>query len=114
MLKRTFKATTDRRRSAIPAVAAAIMLLAACGGDNAAESDLTESVPDDEATLTVWSFLPGNYEGGEKAYDEVIAAFEEEHPQIDIELRNMPYPTYFDSVRNATVARKGPDVITMY
>lgn len=116
MLNRTLTTAKGRRRrrSAISIVAATGLFLAACGGDNADDAELTETVPEEDTSLTVWSFLPGNYEGGEEAYDKVIAAFEEEYPQVDVELRNMPYPTYFDSVRNATVARKGPDVITMY
>lgn len=115
MLRTSSRATSRRHVLAATSALAAMLLLSACGGGESTDpSELTGTVPEEDTTLTVWSFLPGNYEGGEAAYDKVIAAFEEKYPQVDIELRNMPYPTYFDSVRNATVASKGPDVITMY
>lgn len=72
------------------------------------------AVPDDETTLTVWSFLPSNYDGGAEAYAELIDRFEERYPQVTVDLVDQPYPTYFDQLRNASVARKGPDVVTMY
>lgn len=71
-------------------------------------------VPDSAATLTVWSFLPDNYEAGADAYAEVVAGFQAKHPNITVELADIPYPTYFDNVRNAILAQSGPDVITMY
>lgn len=94
---------------------ASALVLAGCA-DGGGQSDALgfDPVPDDETTLTVWSFLPGNYEGGAEAYDEIIAAFNEEYPQVTVDLVEMPYPTYFDQVRNASVSRSGPDVITMY
>ena len=110
-----------RRRGAV-AVAlgtVAALALSACsigsGGGGTASNEFTfGTVPSAKATVTVWSFLPGNYDKGKEAYAKVIADFEAKYPQVTVDLVNMPYPTYFDQVRNATVAQKGPDVVTMY
>lgn len=94
-----------------------LMLLAASGcSDNATPAGqlAAGAVPADKATLTVWTFLPSNYEGGPEAYKGLIADFQAAYPQITVNLVDMPYGTYFDQVRNAVVAQNGPDVITMY
>lgn len=107
--------TRKRSTMMIAAVAATALLLTGCSAGQATSKGLTAGkVPDAKTTLTVWSFLPGNYDNGKKAYDDVISGFEAKYPQVTVKLKNMPYPTYFDQVRNATVARKGPDVVTMY
>ena len=67
-----------------------------------------------EARLTVWSFLPGNYDAGADAYAQVIAGFEASHPGVTVDLVDLPYGVYFDQLRNAIVAQTGPDVVTMY
>lgn len=104
------------RLAAAGIIAVGALALAACSEGAAPGTTALDpsAVPDEETTITVWSFLPDNYDGGAEAYDEVIAAFEAKYPQVKVELTSMPYPTYFDQVRNATVARKGADVITMY
>jgi ABC-type glycerol-3-phosphate transport system substrate-binding protein len=92
-----------------------LLLLAACSsGTLAGQTTLTGAVPKAKATLTVWTFMPSEFANGTKAYNEVVQAFEQKYPQISIKLVNIPYPTYFQRVRDAAVARVGPDVITMY
>ncbi len=96
-------------------IVGAALLLTGCSAAGNASSHLTaDAVPKEKTTLTVWSFLPQNYDGGPAAYKEVIGDFQKKYPQVSVNLVNMPYPTYFDQVRNATIARKGPDVVTMY
>lgn len=107
----------SKRRAKLAAVVATGALLAsACSGGNDPGTETLEfvDVPTDEATLTVWSFLPGNYDEGELAYAQIVDAFTTEYPQVTVDIVDMPYPTYFDQIRNATVSREGPDVITMY
>lgn len=109
--------STRQRLVALGAIAAAsAVVMSGCTSDAEGPGDTLTlaAVPEDEVTLTVWSFLPGNYEGGAEAYDAIIEAFNEEYPQVTVDLVEMPYPTYFDQVRNASVSRSGPDVITMY
>lgn len=108
---------TRSRLVALGALAAAsALVMSGCTADTGSSDDtLTLApVPEEEVTLTVWSFLPGNYDRGAEAYDAIIDAFNEEYPQVTVDLVEMPYPTYFDQVRNASVSRSGPDVITMY
>lgn len=105
----------SRLLGGLAAVAAAAIALTGCSGGGSATEKLTlAEVPADDTKLTVWSFLPDNYEAGGEAYDQIIDAFNEEYPQVEVDLVTMPYPTYFDQVRNAGVSRSGPDVITMY
>lgn len=102
----------------LAAVAAATIALTGCagggGGDKKSDALTFTEVPKDKVTLKVWSFLPGNYEGGDEAYKEVIAAFNKQYPQVTIDLTDMPYGTYWDQLRNSGVSRSGPDVVTMY
>lgn len=108
------KRTRSRLLAAGAAVAATALMLSGCAGGAGGGAIGFDEVPEEDTTLTVWSFLPGNYDQGTEAYDAVINAFNEQYPQVEIDLVEMPYPTYFDQVRNATVSRSGPDVITMY
>src|SRR5215469_17345766 len=108
------------RRSRAPLALAAIsclaLLAAACGGSSApaSKTGLLGPVPKTKVTLTVWSFMPGEYSNGSTAYKDVVSAFEAKYPQVTVNLVNIPYPTYFQKIRDATIARTGPDVITMY
>jgi len=111
--------TRTRRTIALAAATATAiaLVLTGCsdgGGTGSATALDPAKVPSAKTTLTVWSFLPGNYDGGDKAYAAVVSAFQKKYPQVTVDLKTMPYDTYFDQFRNATVARKGPDVVTMY
>jgi raffinose/stachyose/melibiose transport system substrate-binding protein len=91
------------------------LLLAACSSSTKSSSSaLTQAVPKAKSTLTVWSFMPGEYPKGSQAYNAVVKAYEQKYPQVTVKLVNISYPTYFQRVRDATVAHSGPDVITMY
>jgi len=103
-----------RAAAAVSTVGCLAMLLAACSTSSASSSGLTKPVPQAKVTLTVWSFMPGEYSNGVATYNDVVKAFEAKYPQVTVKLVNIPYPTYFQRVRDATIARKGPDVITMY
>ncbi|MFC7766383.1 ABC transporter substrate-binding protein [Leucobacter soli] len=108
----------SRLLAGLAAVAASALALTGCsgggGGGGGSDALTFGEVPAEDTTLTVWSFLPDNYENGADAYDQILAAFNAEYPQVEVDLVTMPYPTYFDQVRNAGVSRSGPDVITMY
>jgi len=108
------KLRRSRLLAGLAAVAAAALVLTGCSGGGKSNTLTLGEVPKDDTKLTVWTFLPDNYEHGKEAYDQIIAAFNEKYPQVEVDLVTMPYPTYFDQVRNAGVSRSGPDVITMY
>ncbi len=103
-------------RIAVAALAASALFLTGCSNGAAVDSGPLKAgeVPAEDATISVWSFLPDNYDGGTEAYKQIVAGFEAKYPQITVDLSAVPYPKYFDQVRNATVARSGADVITMY
>lgn len=104
-----------RKGASAAVLGAALLALAACGEEPAATAKLkTGPIPEAKAELTVWSFLPANYEKGKEAYNAIAADFQKAHPQVTVKIIDMPYGTYFDQVRNAVVAQSGPDVITMY
>ncbi len=110
--------TTTRSRvlGGAAALAAAAIALTGCqaGGTDTANTLTFSEVPKEDTTLKVWTFLPDNYENGDKAYDQIIDAFNEQYPQVEIELTTMPYGTYWDQLRNSGVSKSGPDVVTMY
>lgn len=109
------KALRSRGLVAGAAALAATLALSGCSDGTAPSTSLAHgAVPQESVTLTVWSFLPGNYEHGTEAYAAVFDAFTAKYPQVKINLVDMPYPSYFDQIRNATVSRSGPDVVTMY
>lgn len=82
-------------------------------GSETTSSAATE-VPAEEIVLKVWSWLPNDHENGPATYDEIIANFETKFPNVTVELTASPYPTFWDTWRNATIAGTGPDVISMY
>lgn len=105
-----------RRAVCVFSVALVTAGLAACGGSTpkSTSNALGGEVPDEDVTLKVWTFQLENYEGGEEAYSKVADAFKEKYPQVTIDWESIPFPTYFDKIRNATVARTGPDIVSMY
>jgi ABC-type glycerol-3-phosphate transport system substrate-binding protein len=107
----------SRRRApvAVAAISCLALILAGCGTSKVAtSSSLTGPVPKSKITLKVWTFMPGEYSNGPQTYNAVVKAFEAKYPQITVNMVNIPYPTYFQKIRDATIARTGPDVITMY
>ena len=123
--------THHRRATRLAAgLALAALGLAACGGgddggsaNDAAETDTTAAVDTtdqaqgDDAepvSLTVWSFQPLNYDGGEEAYQAVVDGFMAANPNIEVEMVAIPFDTYWDQLRNATIAGQGPDIVSMY
>jgi len=105
----------SRATAAASALGCLALLLAACSSSSpASQSTLTKPVPKTKVTLTVWTFMPGEYDNGTAAYNDVVKAFEAKYPQVTVKLVNIPYNSYFQKIRDATVARTGPDVITMY
>lgn len=108
--------TRSRVLGGAAALVVAALALTGCsagGADNADTLTFAE-VPKEDATIKVWTFLPDNYDKGDEAYDQIIAGFEKQYPQVKVELTTMPYGTYWDQLRNSGVSRSGPDVVTMY
>jgi ABC-type glycerol-3-phosphate transport system substrate-binding protein len=66
----------------------------------------------DPAKLTLWH----NYgmEANATATENLVAAFEEKYPQIEIEVVSQPADNYFALLQAAAIARTGPDLATMW
>ncbi|WP_165368244.1 ABC transporter substrate-binding protein [Phytoactinopolyspora endophytica] len=97
------------------AAAAATAVLAACtpgsedaGSDDSDSSDGAESVstevPDEDATLRL-AFVDGP-----EMVDELIAAFEEEYPQVTIEPQFTEFTDYVASIRLNMTSDSAPDI----
>lgn len=102
------------RKPFLYATAAVVALLFLAVASGASSATANRAVASGKTTLTVWTFMPAEYANGTKAYNDVVKAFEAKYPHVTVSLVNIPYPTYFQRVRDATIARTGPDVITMY
>lgn len=84
-------------------------------GTDSTDTESTDTdLPTEDVTLEVWSWLPNDHDNGPDTYDAIFASFEEAYPNVTIDLTAMPYPTFWDSWRTATIAGTGPDVISMY
>ena len=70
----------QHRAFAVAMVTAGALALTACsgGGGGGATALDPANVPDEKTTLTVWSFLPGNYDAGPDTYAKVIEGHEDD------------------------------------
>ncbi|MGH3446253.1 MAG: ABC transporter substrate-binding protein [Nocardioidaceae bacterium] len=105
-----------RSRLALALVPLALVA-AACGGGGGGGGDgsqVGDKLPTQDTTIKVWSFLPLNYDGGKATYKHVMDGFRKKHPNITVDLKNIPYDAYWDQLRNSSVAGTGPDVVTVY
>ncbi len=130
-----------RTKMALSLFVALAMFAASCGSDSSSDNatadttDTTEAtdttegdaaasteapattaadLPTEDVTLEVWSWLPNDHDNGPDTYDAIFASFEEQYPNVTIDLTAMPYPTFWDTWRTATIAGTGPDVVSMY
>ena len=104
--------TAEHRRSgsrgrlprAVAGVSAVALLLAGCGSGDAGDSE------DGEVTL---SFIWWGSEARHQNTQEIIDAFEEEHPEITIEPTYREWDGYWDSLATQTAGNDAPDIIQM-
>ena len=101
-----------KRKKGILLIALLVLLLGTT--QLVASGGKEEKVDDGQITLSVWSWLSNDHEDGFESYTKIFNNFEEKNPNIKIDFTPMPYPTFWDSWRNATIAGVGPDVVSMY
>jgi multiple sugar transport system substrate-binding protein len=86
-------------------LAAIVLVAAACesgdGGDGNGQPDTGEPV-----TLDFWVFE----EAQDEYFDTVVEAFEQEHPNIDLEVTAYPEGNYFTRIDTAIAAGDPPDL----
>lgn len=99
------KTLSARRVGAVAAVAAAGLLLAACtpgGQGGAATGDATEG------SITWWGWTPDANNA-----EKLIAAFNEEYPDIEVEFVSKPIDSYDSVLSPAITSSDGPDVFNV-
>jgi len=91
-----------------------ILSLAACGGDKEAGGDQdTDTGGDEQITLT---FSTSVYveEPHQKAIDGLIAAYNEQNPNVKIEIFGAGYDGYWDNITTEILANNESDMIQVY
>lgn len=95
----------------------ASMLLAACGGgeattEPAAPSEGEPATGSGEKTVVrMWVHTNNAFIAG---YEALIAAYESEHPDVDIQLENFDYELYLQTLQTAMPAGEEADIIQLF
>ncbi len=96
-----------RRTVSLLMTAALVAGLTACGGTSENENTNTSESSGDQTTLTMWSWTPIT-----RTAEKMIAAFEEENPDINIEFTYYNYdPEYLSALSAAAASDSLPDII---
>lgn len=96
-------ARTGQRRLLVPAIALALLASACAGGSD--DGSATDA-PDGAVHLTWWGWNVA-------AVEDVVEAFEAEHPGITVEFRPYGYDDYVQALRPALTSSDGPDVFQL-
>lgn len=101
-----FNKFSRRAGSGVAVTVAAALMLTACGGNGGGEPGTVD--PNEEITLnfTWW----GNEDRAER-YNEAIALFEEENPNIDVNGTFMDFPAYWEKRQTEAAGGGLPDVM---
>lgn len=94
-----------KRFTAMLLAATMVVSLAGCGSGAKEESTKTE---DGKTKVTFWSWLPTNDQS-----EEMIAAFEEQNPDIEIEYTRTEQVDFFEKLQVAMASGTGPDLYGM-
>jgi multiple sugar transport system substrate-binding protein len=82
----------------------ASVLLAACGGG-------AQPAEDEKVTLRMWVHTNNAFIAG---YEPLIAAYETEHPNVDIQLENFDYELYLQTLQTAMPAGEEADILQLF
>lgn len=96
---------TNRLLASIGIVAAGALALSGCGGAQAPAA--AEFDPDEKVTLT-YAFW-GNDDRAQR-YDQLIAAFNEEYPNIEVNVSFTDFPSYWEKRQTEAAGGGLPDV----
>lgn len=92
-------------------VTAAALALTGCGGASTTPSggETGGGGGGESGTLTVWNW--GSADAPAQAYqDQVLAAFGELHPDVEVEIVSQPFDQYYTLLGSAMESGSGPDV----
>ncbi|MFV0375234.1 ABC transporter substrate-binding protein [Microbacterium sp.] len=94
--------------AALSTVAAAALALTACSGTTS--SDTTSTAAADEPVTLSYAIWDQNQQ---PAMEEIVAAFEKEHPNVTIDIQLTPNKEYWTKLQTAIAGGSGPDVFWM-
>ncbi len=83
----------------------ASVLLAACGTGG------TQPAEDEKVTLRMWVHTNNAFIAG---YEPLIAAYEAENPNVDIQLENFDYELYLQTLQTAMPAGEEADILQLF
>lgn len=90
-------------------MAMTVSLAVGCGSKS---EEKEEAASEDKTTLTFWCH---ENEPWKKAYEEMAAKFEEEHPEYTVEVQDYPFNVYNDKIQTALTSKTGgPDIIAVW
>jgi ABC-type glycerol-3-phosphate transport system substrate-binding protein len=78
-----------------------ILLLTACGG----------KADDGKSVIRMWVHTNNAFISG---YEPLIAAYEAEHPDVDIQLENFDYELYLQTLQTAMPAGEEADILQLF
>jgi multiple sugar transport system substrate-binding protein len=87
------------------------LLLSACGGGATEESSAGATSGDEKVTLRMWVHTNNAFIAG---YEQVIEAYEAQHPNVDIQLENFDYELYIQTLQTAMPAGEEADILQLF
>lgn len=103
------KSTVRRSMTTGVAIVAAAALAAGCSAGGPGESD-----PDAPVTLTLWELVnPDADDARGKDLAANIASFEDEHPNVTVEVNTLPWANIDPQLMQAANAGNSPDVVRL-
>jgi multiple sugar transport system substrate-binding protein len=88
----------------------AAFLLTACGGPQPTEQ-APSGAEGGKTVVRMWVHTNNAFIAG---YEELIAAYEAEHPDVDIQLENFDYELYLQTLQTAMPAGEEADIIQLF
>ncbi|MDO5736983.1 MAG: extracellular solute-binding protein [Propionibacteriaceae bacterium] len=95
-------------RGLLAAAAAGALMLSACGGNEAADTDLAAPSAETESTLTVW-LMDGSQP--DSVVDAVNAEFKEKYPNVDVNVELQQWAGVQDKLTTSLNSTSTPDVV---
>lgn len=96
--------------AAFPAAPAAV-LLAGCGTGDGATGDPAAAEGPIEGELTMWMYPMMPEDKLEPYWNDIRDAFQQEHPDVKLEIQYQPWKGRAEAVANAVAANVQPDII---
>ncbi|MFR4977903.1 MAG: ABC transporter substrate-binding protein, partial [Butyricicoccus sp.] len=89
------------------------LALAGCGGgnnsDQAANNDTASN--GETTTITLWTYPIGSWGGTDSKLDDIIASFNQAHPEITVKYETLDYQNGDNQVTSAITSNNTPDII---